>query len=702
MRLRDGLGVILLFSLLAPALPASGASGPAIIIAGHEDHGEGEGEGGGPIVAPALGPVLCENGFADVYPCNRIDLLSFVPLADLGDNRTAGIWGWADPQTRREYALIAMSQRAVFVDVTDAGRPRVVGYLPGHTNQSTNNREISVYRDHALVVADGAGNHGIQIFDLTQLRGASGEPVRFSETAWYGDVGPVHTIFVNTDTGFAYANGSSLCNAGLHFVDVRDPRNPRSAGCFSNEISGRTYVHDTQCVIYRGPDSRFSGREICFASNPSALQVVDVTDKSAPSLLGQASYPNAGYMHQGWLTEDQRYFLMDDELDESQQGLPTTTHLWDVSDLTAPQRFATHEASTRATDHNQFVRGGLLYQANYRAGLRVLDLRNVAGGRLEEIGFFDTVPGSDEAGFSGAWGLYPFFPSGNIAVSSIDRGLFMVRPRAGSSQPNPTVCRPASDRLCLLRNRYLVTVTWRNQFNGATGRGTSRRASDLSGYFTFGDPANLELMIKVLDFGGEVRLFYGQLTNLEFEIRVLDTVTGQVRNFRNGPNNCGAIASLGGSATSTAAPVQLRSHLFDFARPGRGISARSRLGEDVRQETGEHEAGKCVPARDRLCLGHRRFQVEVDWHNQFDGGRGTGRATALSELTGSFAFQDPSNVELLVKTLEFKEDDQVLILWGALSNLEYTLKVTDTLSGEVQTYHNPPGTYCGGLDQDAF
>lgn len=394
---------------------------------------------------------------------------------------------------------------------------------------------------------------------------------------------------------------------------------------------------------------------------------------------------------------------MDDELDESRQGGPTKTHLWNVADLTAPQRFAIHEASTRATDHNQFIRGGLLYQANYRAGLRVLDLRNVAGGRLEEIGFFDTVPTSDETGFSGAWGLYPFFPSGNIAISSIDRGLFVVRPRTGTANPpDPTVCRPASDRLCLLRNRYLVTVTWRNQFNGATGRGTSRRASDLSGYFTFGDPANLELMVKVLDFGSEVRLFYGQLTNLEFEIRVLDTATGQVREFSNGPNNCGAIVSLGGSAAaSKAAPARLRSHLFDFAKPGRGISTQAGLDGDVRQETGEHETGKCVPARNRLCLGHRRFQVEVDWHNQFDGSRGAGRATALSELTGSFAFQDPGNVELLVKTLEFKED-QVLILWGALSNLEYTLKVTDTLDGEVKTYHNPPGTYCGGLDDDAF
>lgn len=706
MRLRLGIVVSLLVLLAAAGLAGPGLSRPAhaasprLLVAGHDDHGKGD--PGNPTAAAALASVPCVNGFADIYPCQGVDLLSFVPLAELGDVQTAGIWGWTDPATRREYALIALASRASFVDITDPGQPRIVGYLPAHTEFATSNREINVYGNHAFVVADGAGPHGIQIFDLTRLRNARGGPVRFTETAWYGEVGRVHTLFINTETGFAYANGSDRCSGGLHMVDVRVPRRPRFAGCFADASPGTPYIHDVQCVIYRGPDGRFTGREICFASNPRSLQIVDVTDKGAPRLVAQASYPNFGYMHQGWLTEDHRYFLMDDEFDESQGPRNTTTHLWDVSDLTAPQRFATHTASTRATDHNQFVRGGFVYQGNYRAGLRILDLARIGEGVLTETAFFDTVPESDDPGFDGVWGSYPYFPSGNVAVSSMDRGLFVLR-RVGEPSfpgPVPTVCRPSPERLCLLGNRYSVDVSWRNQFNGASGFGRAVRASDLAGYFSFGDPANLELMIKMLDFGSEVRFFYGQLTNLEVRIRVADTKTGQVREYANGPNNCGAIVTLPDIAAATAPFGLLTAHVFDFAKPGRGIPATADLSGDIRSKAGEHDDGNCAPGRGHLCLGHRRFQVEVTWSNQFDGTAGTGRGAALSDLTGSFAFQDPRNVELLVKILDF--DDRILVAWGALTNLEYTLKVTDTETGAVKTYHNPSGTYCGGLDQDAF
>src|SRR5262245_25270145 len=241
MRLRLGalIGLLVVFATACLAGPAQAAH-PRLIVGGHED-GEGKGIEDSPTPADALGTVPCVNGFADVYPCRDVDLLSFVPLADLGDVQTAGIWGWTDPVTHREYALIALVSRASFVDITDPGRPRVVGYLPGHTDIPTSNREINVYRDHAFVVADRAGAHGIQIFDLPRLRNATGAPVRFTETAWYGVVGPVHTLFINQETGFAYANGSDQCSGGLHMVDVRNPRQPRFAGCFADASPGTAY-----------------------------------------------------------------------------------------------------------------------------------------------------------------------------------------------------------------------------------------------------------------------------------------------------------------------------------------------------------------------------------------------------------------------------------------------------------------------------
>ncbi|HEX5757622.1 MAG TPA: choice-of-anchor B family protein [Thermoanaerobaculia bacterium] len=699
-RLRLGLSLVLLAT-------AAAASGPKAAVApheGHEDHGGGEGD---PLIATpeALGATACRDGFAGPYPCRGVDLQSFVPLGDLSPrpgDRARGIWGWTDPQTRREYAIIALAEGTSFVDITRPASPRVVGYLPGITTRAPN-REVNVYRDHALIAADGAGAHGLQIFDLTQLRRLRGPRAQLRPTSVYQGVGRVHTITVNPDTGFAYANGSDRANCGFHMLDVRRPRTPVFAGCYTHPTY--TYVHDSQCVVYRGPDTRFSGHEVCFGSSvggggTGALVIVDVSDKGAPRLLAAQTYQGVGFTHQAWLTEDHRHLAMDDEADEFLRAHNTRTYLWDLSDLTAPRQFATHDAPTSATDHNQFIHQGRLYQANYRAGLRILDVAEIAAGRLEEVGYFDVVPEADGTGFSGAWSVYPFFRSGNVIVSGIEQGLFIVRPTGrAASEPVPTSCRPGPDHLCLLGNRYWVDVDWTNPFDGTSGEGRAVGAGSLSGYFHFGDPGNLELMVKVLPFGGDVRFFYGQLTNLEFTIRVVDTRTGVVRRYRNGPNNCGGSDLFAGASAASTAPSLLSPQVFDFMAPGRGISGKVALAAPAGAAPAAepHALGSCAPGRNRLCLGHRRFQVELDWRNQFDGASGRGVAIPLSEATGSFAYNDPRNVELLVKVLD--QGDRILVIWGALSNLEYTLRVTDTTTGAVETFHNPAGTYCGGLEE---
>lgn len=708
----------LLLSLLA-AVPASAASEPRSVTAWHDNHEEGGENPGEMKPAPRLGNVPCVDGFADQYPCRGVDLMGFVPLVELYGGGGiielgAGLWGWTDPQTRREYAVMALYKRVVLVDITDPAQARVVGYVPSHVDKTTYNREVSVYKDHAFVVADGIGPHGMQVFDLTRLRDASGPPVRFEPDAHYDGLGAAHTIFINEATGFAYASAADTCkvpfNIGLQFIDVRDPKNPKLAGCYLEPLDeNRTagYVHDTYCTLYKGPDRRYRGREICFLSAAAHLSIIDVTDKSAPVRLSELSYPGRQFVHQSWITDDHRFLAIDDEFDEIKNHHNTRTYFVDVSNLTAPKMSFTYTAATAATDHNQIVRGNLLYQGNYRAGLRILDISRLARNQVQEVAYFDVHPESDTPGFDGAWGSYPFFASGNIAVPSRDRGLFIVRPSqlgGGSTTQPGQPCRPGPATLCLQGNRFAVSANWRNQFDNSSGQASTRKATDLAGYFSFGDPANLELMVKVLDFGNEVKFFYGQLTNLEVTINVVDTRNGQKWTFGQSPGNCGRIVSLGaiGSASSTATAALLTPQLFDFARPGRGISPGTDLRKAPRQETGEHDSGKCVPNKNRLCLGHKRYQAELTWSNQFNGSQGIGQAAPLSELTGSFAFQDPRNVEVLVKVLELEEEDKVLVLWGSLSNLEYTLKVTDTETGAVKTYHNPSGTYCGGLDEDAF
>ena len=365
------------------------------------------------------GPAACTDGAADDFSCSGISLLSRVSLADMEGHAGNDLWGWADAETGNEYALMGMTNGTAFVDVSDPESPVFLGRLPTHT-EASDWRDIKVYRDHAYIVADQAGAHGMQVFDLTRLRGLSG-PQTFAAEVVYGDFENAHNLAINEETGFAYAVGSNTCGHGLHIVDIGTPNNPMFRAC--HDVA-RT--HDTQCVVYRGPDADHTGREICFSSNEDHLAVVDVTDKDAALTLSSSTYPDTGYVHQGWLTEDRRFFLLGDELDEQNHGVPTRTHVFDISDLDAPRYLFAHELDTVATDHNLYVLGDRVFEANYESGLRVLEFGSLAEREISEVAFFDTFPQGDDVAFAGAWSVYPFLPSGTVIVSDIANGLFVL------------------------------------------------------------------------------------------------------------------------------------------------------------------------------------------------------------------------------------------------------------------------------------
>ncbi len=386
------------------------------------------------------GKVECASGKAGAFDCGQVDLLSFLPVEKLGGARGVEVndmWGWTDPQTGHEYALVGRSDGTSFIDVSEPSRPLVVGDLP-KTEGARGSvwRDIKVYKDHAYVVSDAAGEHGVQIFDLTHLRGLDRGPVTFHEDAHYSRIHSAHNIVIDTATGFAYTVGNSgggeTCGGGLHMIDIRDPEQPKFAGCFSDPTTGRAstgYTHDAECVVYHGPDAGHRGREICLGSNETALSIADVTDKTNPVALARAEYPNVGYTHQGWLTDDQHYFFLDDELDELQGKTDRTrTLIWDVSDLDDPQLVGTYLGTTHATDHNLYIKGDLMYQSDYVAGLRIIDISDPL--HPKEVGYFDTVPyGDNTPGFGGSWSNYPFFRSGTIVVTSGNEGVFILRKR---------------------------------------------------------------------------------------------------------------------------------------------------------------------------------------------------------------------------------------------------------------------------------
>lgn len=382
----------------------------------------------------------CEDGAVEGFGCSEVDLVSFLPVGAFGGGRgmvANDLWGWTDPETGREYAVVGRADATAFVDLGDPANPVYLGELPHAEGAAASLwRDVKVYANHAFVVSDNAGAHGMQVFDLTQLRDVESPPVTFEQTAHYDGINSAHNVVINEATGFAYAVGSSgggeTCGGGLHMIDVREPANPTFAGCFADAGTGRTgtgYSHDAQCVDYQGPDEEHRGREICFGSNETALSVADVTDKDNPVSLATASYPNIGYVHQGWLTDDQSYFYVNDELDELGGAISRTrTLVWDVRDLDDPVLVKEHFGVTASSDHNLYVHGDFMYQANYTSGLRILDVSNPE--EPEEVGYFDTVArGEDQPGFAGAWSVYPYFESGILIVSSMKEGLFVLRKR---------------------------------------------------------------------------------------------------------------------------------------------------------------------------------------------------------------------------------------------------------------------------------
>src|ERR1044072_2685641 len=401
----------------------------------------------------ALANMPCVNGFAGTFPCNKVDLAAFLPITDIDGTTAAGItandiWGWTDPLTDKEYALIGLSNGVAFVDVTNPTAPVYLGNLPSHGDDGGRPwRSVKGYRNHLFVVSE-ITNHGMQVFDLTQLRNVTSPPATFAETAHYNNVSRTHTIAIDEETGYAYLAGSrptagrtpgvDTCNdlttngsgqtigRGLHVVDIRNPAAPVFAGCVDDD----GYTHETQCVIYRGPDAQYQGREVCFSSNEDTLTIVDVTNKSAPHQISRTGYAGRGYTHQGWLTGDQARFLLDDELDEQNFTLPKNrTFVWNVSDLDAPFVQSIFQGSTQSIDHNLYVRSLHAFESNYRSGLRVIDVRNAASANLSEVAFFDVYPVDDAALFNGTWANSPFFASGTVIASGIEQGLFVLRPQ---------------------------------------------------------------------------------------------------------------------------------------------------------------------------------------------------------------------------------------------------------------------------------
>ena len=446
------------------------------------------------INASLMSQTPCSGGFAGSYPCDGIDLQSYFSLGDLSASTGNDSWGWTDPQDGKEYALVGLNNSTYFIDITDPVNPRRLGRMMS-AGSSNWWRDIKTYNNHAFVVSEASG-HGMQVFDLTRLRGLSTDANRtFSQDGYYGGFGSAHNIVINESTAVAYVvgtNRSGLSKGGPWFIDISTPTNPTLIDTYDGEL----YTHDAQVVTYNGPDQDYQGREIFIGSNENEIVILDVTDKSNVIKISNITYPNFHYTHQGWFTYDKNYFIMGDEEDEVMDGVNTKTVIFDVIDLDNPSIHFNYFGPNSAIDHNGYVKGNRFYMASYRAGLRIKDISAIASQTMTEVMYFDTWPASNSAQFDGAWNVYPYFKSGNIIISNYNTGFFVVKDPNYDATPPTMVCQNISVNLDATGS---VTITAAQVDGGTTDNvGIYDMYIDKT-TFTCGDVGPQSVTLTVLD-----------------------------------------------------------------------------------------------------------------------------------------------------------------------------------------------------------
>lgn len=399
----------------------------------------------------------CTNGVSQGAACSHIEALGHLSPAELGGSGEVlnDIWGWVD-DGGEEYAIVGMQDGTAFVRIASDGTPQFIGRLPASDGDSpipkravvtkrchdelcgsedSAWRDVKVFDHYAYIVSEAIG-HGLQIFDLHDLRtlDPAAPDLELTTAGFYDGIGHAHNIFINEDSARAYVVGHDNPNAniagGLQVLDLTDPENPFKLA----ELNGDGYTHDVQCVNYNGPDPDIAANsELCFASNEDTLTVWDVTTPQNAEILSRTSYSDSAYTHQGWLSPNQEYFYLNDELDEQHTGARTHLRVFDVRNVDAPQIAAHYYAPTLAIDHNNYAFGRWLYQSNYTAGLRILDVLDPTA--PVEAAYFDPQP-SDSATFAGTWSNF-IFPSGRIAFTDIRNGLYIVQPTISEATAAP-------------------------------------------------------------------------------------------------------------------------------------------------------------------------------------------------------------------------------------------------------------------------
>ncbi|HJR71258.1 MAG TPA: choice-of-anchor B family protein [Gammaproteobacteria bacterium] len=406
--------------------------------------------GGTALQQAAAAPATCTQGMAGSFPCRNLDFESQIALGAFASAplSAANVWGFVDRNDNREYAVVGLRNGTAIVEVTDPANPRQVVTISGNPSSW---REVKVYQVHDPIalrwrayayVTTEAANSGLQTIDM------SGLPNSAVLASTNSDTSSQHTLYVsNIDystnvalpgaTPLLYVAGSNITGGSWRAYSLANPAMPQ----FLSAANNGHYMHDSTSL--RITDARTAqcapGHNPCDVLvdfDVDQVEIWDVTNPVQAVFLGAATNPGNRYIHSGWPTADQRYVFFHDELEEIQFGTSTRIYTLDLANLRAPTVAISYQGGTTTTDHNGYTHGNFYYVSHYRRGVVVFDAANP--NQLVEVAHFDNylTPAANSAGTDGTWGVYPFLPSGNILVSDIENGLFVLRDHARTLDQN--------------------------------------------------------------------------------------------------------------------------------------------------------------------------------------------------------------------------------------------------------------------------
>ncbi len=349
-------------------------------------------------------------GIAQISPAQNITLRSHLRLPD-STIEYANIWGYA--AKNREYALIGTTRGSAIVDVTNPDAPKLIKQIEAVQSLW---REIKSYRDYAYITTEGSGQ-GLQIINLSSLPDSNVAVKNYKGDGDLLEIVKVHALHVDTAKGFVYLyGGTSFVKVGNDTISVQgavvlniktDPWNPKFVGFFN-----KSYIHDgivENDTLYGG--HIFNGY----------FSIIDFKDKNNPIILGTQTTPNT-FTHNTWLSDDHKTLFTTDE----RAGAYLASYdISSLSNIRLLDKIRT-VSGQNAIVHNTYIKKDYAITSWYTEGVTITDANRPRN--LVQVGQYDTYNGSG-ASFNGTWGVYPYLPSGNLIVSNIEAGLFVLTPQ---------------------------------------------------------------------------------------------------------------------------------------------------------------------------------------------------------------------------------------------------------------------------------